>query len=290
MIRSRERLVMDSIRCKASSPSAIALKHITIMALTVMAFALCVTPAALAQGEACSQCGPGPHWVDLCSGGQDQIANSGAVVGIDMDIDPQCLPDINLVMWPCLSPDNLLIIDRSGPRDISQNFPGLRSLDGHLDVIDTEIISMCLTGGGVTLRAGAGQQHGPGALVPSLGAIAEQPGDSRLADSFFDVFFEVDLGGMFVYNQTPLRVAATIRCAPPEAEYIHPTDCIPLYTSPIPGQGMHVANLVSARHQVNISKHVPALNGKGVLLLIVTLVGTSVFLLRRRGRTVGRGA
>jgi hypothetical protein len=256
MIGSRERLVMDSIRCKASSPSAIALKHITVVAFTVMTFTLCVTTAALAQGGACSQCGPGPHWVDSCSAGRDQIANSGAVVGIDGDMDPGCVPEINLVMWPCSSPDNLLVIDRSGPRDDSQHFPGLRPLDGHPDVIDTEIISMCLTRNGFTLRAGAGRQHGPGVLAPSLGAIAEQPGHPTLADSFFDVFFEVELPPgfpvQFLYNQTALRVTATIDCAPPEAEYVHPTDCIPLYTSPIPGQGMHVANLVSARHEVNV--------------------------------------
>jgi hypothetical protein len=120
-----------------------------------------------------------------------------------MDMDTLCLPDINLVMWPCVLPHNLLIVDRSDPRDDSQNFPGLRPVDGHLDVIDTEIISMCLTGEGVTLRAGAGQQQGPGLLAHSLGAIAEEAGDSTLADSFFDVFFEADLGGgMYVCMYT----------------------------------------------------------------------------------------
>src|SRR5262249_51328396 len=82
------------------------------------------------------------------------------------------------------------------------------------------------------------------------GAIAEKTTDPTLADSFFDVFCEIDMGGgNRFYNQTPLRVTATIDCVPPNKIYFHPVNiCIPLYTSPVPGQGIHVGNLVSARH------------------------------------------
>src|SRR5262249_34166309 len=120
----------------------------------------------------------------------------------------------------------------------------------HLDVIDTEILGMALTGGGYALRAGAGQ--GAGATLPaSKGTIVEQPGDATHADSFFDVFFEVAVpGGTYVYNQAPLRVSSVIDCLPPHASYVPPDQVVPLYTSPIPGQGTHVANLVSARHTV----------------------------------------
>jgi len=284
MTASRKNDAASPVRCGPSSVSAISLKHIAVLASIAITFGLFLAPAALAQGKQCSSCGPGPHWVDLCSAGQDQIANDGAVVGIDMDMDPLCLPDVNLIMWPCSPPNNLLVVKRSNPRDDSQYFPGLRPVDGHLDVIDTEIISMCLTGGGFTLRAGAGQQHGPGVLVASLGAIAELPGDPRLADSFFDVFFEVDIGGgMFLYNQTALRLATTISCAPPgQASYIHPTDCIPLYTSPVPGQGMHVANLTSAQHNVN-QEVIPSLSQWGLIALVLVLAGVGgIFILRRR--------
>jgi len=190
--------------------------------------------------------------------------------------------DVNLILWPCAVPDNLAIINRSAPRDDSQNFPGLRPVDGHLDVIDTEIISMCLTGGGYTLRAGLGQG---GVISRSLGAVAEQPGNPTLAESFFDVFFEVQTPQGPLYNQTPLRLAAVINCVPPKAAYIHPTGCLPLFTSPIPGQGMHVANLVTAQHNVNIPI-TPTLTEWGLIILVLLIVFSTWVVLRRR-RTVG---
>ena len=111
----------------------------------------------LAQDESapCSECGPGAHWVDICSEGQDQMASNSALVGIDINLD--CVVDLNLILSPCAEPDSLLVVDRSDPLDDSSNFPGLRNADQHLDVIDTEIVSMCLTNGLVTLRAGNGQ-------------------------------------------------------------------------------------------------------------------------------------
>ena len=206
---------------------------------------LTTTPLPGQPSVPCSDCGPGAHWVDTCGAGQDRITDQGALVGIDTTLN--CQPDTNLVMGSCA----ILVINRSDPLDDSANFAGLRAVDGHLDVIDTEIVSMCLTGGGVTLVAGAGQGQGA-VLAPSLGAIAEQPGDNEVAESFFDVFFEVDLGGgAYAYNQTALRIQIDINCVPPQAEYLHPTGCLELYTSPVPGQGINVANLVSAEHHVH---------------------------------------
>ena len=205
--------------------------------------------SASALDAPCEDCGPGDHWVDQCPGGLDQIEDQGALIGIDMDLD--CEEDVSLVMFPCLDIPPLTI-GRSSPLDDSMNFPGLRSIDGHLDVIDTEIIEMCLAGGGFTLTAGAGHGQG-GVLAPSLGAIAELVAAPDLAESFFDVYFEVEIPGeVFLYNQSPLRLATEIYCVPPdEAAYLHPTDCIPLYTSPFVGQGEHVANLTRAEHLVN---------------------------------------
>jgi hypothetical protein len=192
----------------------------------------------------CGQCGPGPHWVDGCGAGTDTVIDNSALVTIDTNFD--CLPDVTLSLSGC----GAMVVNKFGPADDSGFFPGLRPVDGHLDVIDTEMKALCLAGGGATLSAGAGMGQG-GILGPTLGAIAEHPGDPALADSFFDVFFEVDLGGgNLLYNQTPLRVEADITCVPPRATYRHPPGCFPLYTSPIPGQGVHVANLINANHFV----------------------------------------
>ena len=200
--------------------------------------------------EPCEARGPGEHWVDNCPGGVDVIEDQGAIIRIDMDLD--CAEDASMTLFPC--PDSTpLTINRSGPLDDSMNFPGLRPLDGHMDVIDTEIVEMCLTGGGFTLVAGTGLGQG-GVLAPSKGAIAElTPGPDFPAESFFDVFFEVQTPtGARLYNQVPLKIETVIYCVPPDdATYLHPTDCIPLYTSPVPGQGEHLANLTRAEHSVN---------------------------------------
>ncbi|MHC4696678.1 MAG: hypothetical protein ACYTFA_08055 [Planctomycetota bacterium] len=226
------------------------IRSMAAIAAAIGGLLLLATPAT-AQEAPCSACGPGEHWIDTCGAGQDTISDNGALVGIDTDLDCQADPGMSLVLGPCSG--SQLVITRSDPLDDSANFADLRTADSHFDVIDTEIVSMCLIGGGVTLVAGGGQGQG-GVLSPSLGAIAEDADDSESTESFFDVFFEVDLGNSsFGYNQTALRIAIDINCVPPQAEYIHVTDCLELFTSPVVGEGTLVANLVSAEHHVNIS-------------------------------------
>jgi len=198
-----------------------------------------------------------------------------------MDLD--CVEEMSMVLKSCGVP---LVINRFGPQDDSSNFPGLRATDGHLDVMDTEIESMCLRAGGVTLRAGAGLGSGNN-LAASWGAIAEQAGDDTKADSFFDVFFEVDLGGgTLVYNHTALRVevgAGGITCVPPDnTAYIHHTGCLPLYTDPV--GGTHVANLVRARHIVT-PPILPTVSEWGLIVMVVLLVSVgAIVIVRRRPR------
>jgi hypothetical protein len=188
----------------------------------------------------CEDCGPGPHWVDQCPGGMD-IMSSGAVLGVDLNDD--CVADQNIVIFGNAN------VRRSGPLDDSNQFPGFRPVDDHRDVIDTEMVSMSLGGGGVTLIAGGGYGQG-GMLRRSLGAMGEQSGDAAMVDSFFDIFTElsIDGGGSFMYNQTPISVKTAVTCVPPDAIYVHVTGCTPLYSSPHPGAGTFVANLVSANH------------------------------------------
>lgn len=145
---------------------------------------------------------------------------------------------------------------------------------------------MSLSGGGVTLTVGADLGQGD-VLPPSWGTIVEQPEDNTLADSSFDVFFEVDLGGgMYVYNHDPLVIAAKIDCVPPETTYIHPTGCLPLYDDPI--AGTVVANLVSAQHRTFTGK-IPMLPQWGLIgLVALTAIGGAIIVGRRRTR-VGFG-
>lgn len=193
---------------------------------------------ACEPSEPCEDCGPGLHWVDACQAGRDFMPTA-ALVGIDTDLD--CIADTSLVL------SGMATVDRSDPHDTSWHFP-LGAPDEHMDVIDTVMQFMSLSGGGVTLIAGGGQGEG-GTLAPTYGVIVEQETDASIARSLFAVYFQIDLGdGTLLYNQQALQPESKINCVPPAAEYIHPMGCTPLYTSPIPGEGVLVANLVSANH------------------------------------------
>ncbi len=199
------------------------------------------TDDACELDEPCEECGPGPHWIDECAAGQDRMP-SGALIGLDRDLDPDCTPDTNLIL------SGPVTVRRSDPLDDSSHFPGTSPVDGHLDVLDTEMVSLHLTGSGVIMRAGAGLGGG-GVLPATLGAIVEDTSDAGRADSFFDIWVEVELdGGQSVYNHEPLRVKTTIDCVPPDRTYIHPQGCVDLFDSPFPGTGQLVARLVTADH------------------------------------------
>ncbi len=189
----------------------------------VACFLLAIALVLYPSDASAQECGPGEHWVDHCPAGTDEVDDSGAVVGIDTDLD--CVADVSLVLY--------------GPTEIVRlPHPQLTH------AMTTEIVSLDLSGGGVRLRAGSDFD-----LPPSDGEIVEQDDDAFLADSYFKVFFEVDLGGsLFAYNQTALKVTAVIDRVPPPDEYIHPTGCLPLYNAP--SGGIHVANLVSAMHSL----------------------------------------
>lgn len=250
--------------------------------LAVGAIVLHSSPVRAQSSNACADCAPGPHFVDNCSHlNETAIAMSGAVVGIDLTLNGQA--DLNLVLRPCDGPAGLLVMDRHQPGSSSAWFPALScSPGGHNCIMQVEMVSMCLTNGSVTLRAGQSQGQGA-SLSQTRGAIHEDAANPALARSFFEVFFEVDLGGgNYAYNQTPLLVEEMITCVPPAGIYRHViTAPIPLFSAPV--GGVHVANLVTADHIVNVT--VPALSqwGMVVMLLLVLSAGTVVVMRRRAG-------
>ena len=211
-------------------------------------------------------CGPGQHWVDTCAAGSDTLPSSSAIVGISFDNN--LTPEFNAVL---VGPT---VIQRSPPQGPDP---------GHLNHIPTEIVSLNLTGGGLSLVAGAGSRTG-GNLQPSLGRIIETASDPALADSFFDVFFEIQ-GTSFgpLRNLAPLRMDSQIDRVPPPAIYEHViTDPIGLFRAGVDGLFGTEDDpvdpslwLVTAKHATNIPE--PA---SWVLLGM----GIGLFALQRRRR------
>ena len=189
-------------------------------------------------------CGPGPHWIDNCAPGVDNLESNANVA---IDIDGDCQPDQGLALA------GPVIVERRPALDDSINFPGTRPVDAHLDVIDTEILSMSLTGGGATLRVGLGAAGIDPGVLPTLGAIAEDPGDNTAGQSFFEVFFEVELpGNVFLYNHQPLSLGTDIDRVAPNAVFTPPGPiCLDLFDSPVAIFANDTGiNLVEAIHDV----------------------------------------
>jgi len=206
--------------------------------IALMCIALLV-PATSAQAAECEDCGGGGavYWVNTCTAGTDVIADHSLLVGLEITGQPV----VNLIMGPCSFPENTLNIDRSAPAG---------------GQINTEITSMCLVGGGVTIRAGAGIWAGGYTINATEGAIVQCSGDPEWAFSFFDVYFEVDFGdGTYGYNVDPMTIEEHINCIEPTRVYLKPEGNITLYDTPT--GGTEVGTLVTADHGVHAKVHLP---------------------------------
>ena len=122
-----------------------------------------------------------------------------------------------------------------GPTEVHVLFEYLTEGDAHdndgngLDEVEAYLVSMNLTDGDVTLRI-RGLSASPfawsGGLIEELannipGRLDLDPFHQGDADSFFDVFFEIELpGGTILHNEQPVRMAATISEKPPLARYV----------------------------------------------------------------------
>lgn len=197
----------------------------------------------IAPAAAAPVCGPGAHWVDACPTGTDVLPFTEGVHTIDIF----GLGQFTLTM--------------SGPTTVWRG-AGATSPDHH---IDTEIVSLQLVGGGLTLTAGDGVGNGTcdGPLC-SLGRITEQGGDSTMADSFFDIFFEIQ-GTPFgpLHNNVVCKMEAVLDQVPPKplTTYICSTAPIILFDS----QNQIVGQLLGASHTILPEPATLALIGTGLV-------------------------
>jgi hypothetical protein len=93
------------------------------------------------------------------------------------------------------------------------------------DDVDAELISLNLSGDGVSLRLDPSRSSFGGIeeLVNNTSGILDiRPfAPFGQADSFFDVFFEVDVEGIVLHNEQALRLEAVISHKPPFTVYLH---------------------------------------------------------------------
>ena len=109
--------------------------------------------------------------------------------------------------------DELFGVTLNGPTVIKRS----DVVSGALDSVQTEIIQLDLAG----TSAALGDIHVTLASRPdSTGKITEQQNSSAEldfpADSFFDIFFEVELDGATLHNEEPLHLECKIEEIPPE--------------------------------------------------------------------------
>ncbi|MDJ0867001.1 MAG: hypothetical protein QNK03_12890 [Myxococcota bacterium] len=118
------------------------------------------------------------------------------------------------------------VVALSGPTTVHVDLGAIGDPDGNTrEQVPTEIVALQLTGVGPTIGAVTMRQS---PTRPSLGEIEEttntQTGrldlppfaPSGTADSFFDVFFEIEiLGGLVLHNETPKRLRTRISHKPP---------------------------------------------------------------------------
>ena len=186
----------------------------SLLLLAVLA-SLGAPGVARAQG-----CGPGPGWVDACPEGMDTFLARATDVVID------------------LGPSGGGVVRAP---DMYGRATALRSGgDPTTSSIFTELVSLFLRGGGLTLRAGDGIADGmclgPDALLCSPGLI--QATTPTLATAYFALSFEISGAGAFgpvhasnVHpNEVPCYVQATIDRLPPPpgTEYVCPSSSLPI--------------------------------------------------------------
>ncbi len=144
--------------------------------------------------------------------------------GVEIDQFPMNFAQVELT-----APDSTTeLVNLSGPMMVhvffETNEGQAQDDDGDgLDEVQSEIVSLEMSGnssmGPVVLRRGIG--------IASIGEIEEQTNNtlgtldvppfasSGVADSFFDVFFELEVGGNTLRNDLPLRVSGVITHKPP---------------------------------------------------------------------------
>jgi hypothetical protein len=229
------------------------------------------------------QFGPGPNWLVDC-GPDQEIMTTRALVGINLHpFNCNLPPDFTLEL------NGPIEVSHTGSLDIAPSGPcGSATVDDQFDVIQTEMLSMNLTGSGYTLVAGA---PGNPDLPQTLGAMLELESDNTKACSFFEVYFKIITPFGTFYNHDPLVVKSIITTLPPlnGTVYLHPENlCLLLYPTKWDVPSSPVITLVSAEHTIvsgggEIPHIIPTLSQWGLIIFSFVLLSIGiVYIVKRR--------
>ncbi|MCX6030340.1 MAG: DUF6073 family protein [Chloroflexi bacterium] len=131
----------------------------------------------------------------------------------------------------------------NGPTTVRRSDPTDSDGDGRLE-IETEILAMNLTGIGPSGPLNVRESPS----LPSRGRIVQQAqGADFPADSFFDVFVEMDIPGVgTLHNAEPVRMQAVINAIPPTLAYYRPPQ--PIAVPLLDANGRQVGAISQALH------------------------------------------
>jgi hypothetical protein len=202
-------------------------------------FALYFPPDTALDLQPASVAGRSAAGGPVSSNGRVLSAIADPGIEIDSFPDSRALVGIQL---PDGAVENLLL---SGPTTVEVHLGNLADTDGDArEQVPTEMVQLELTGLNPTLGLVSLRLRDP-SLPPfrrSTGQIEENvnntPGildvppfaPGGTADSFFDVFFEVEVGGQILHSEHPSRMESTISHKPPSqgTAYDKPPGMIPL--------------------------------------------------------------
>jgi hypothetical protein len=239
-----------------------------VVGLTALAFLNILEPVDAASFT----CGSGTHWMDTCPSGSYDFFNS-VTINVNFGINPNNQPDFTTTL---LGTSRVFL---GNPIDAVIGDPLLGDvgrMDGHQDVIQTEISKLTVTGptllrDAVNVRAGDGipdlqptpfDSTLPYESLYSAGAILERQDNSALADSFFYIFFEVQntFEGT-LRNRYPITLRGTTPIfgfPPSRIDYVS-TDVTSLFTAGSDGSFW-------TGDETEVARFVPDDSGRAVIL------------------------